>query len=371
MIKKLIFAASFLLLITFNSSGNELNTTSSKFLNPTVDLGIGAFSLKEDALISRGSVVLISGHFGYLIDENFKLNISPVASFITGQQSSRDPQTPLTNSIFMNEASVENNWSPFFSTKMGSLYQKDFLPGLAGYSRSFPAFGIIIPLEFWSNQKIICNFQIAVPTSSGLATTTSELESSSSLYSGTVNIKSEWNQKINSKLSYSHFVFSNLTSAMAADSLQKGNTVVKVGSSSDYFVYRYSGDEIRLAIEFNVNPEFGFKFDSSYIKNSMAPSDLNSGNYFSINIPIQIKSNFKIRPSIEHYHVESDSMVATFADLNFGRTNRDGYRVGVSLEKSSYSIASYYAKSKLIQNNPFQSEDRSIFLMLSLNNIAI
>lgn len=362
--KKLISTILTTVFISTNIFANQLK-------KPTIDFTISAFSLKEEALLSRGSATVIDGHFGYLIDENLKINLEPVVSFISGQQTSRDPQSPLTNSLYLNEASVEYNPSPLFMGRVGSLYQKDFLPGLAGYAKSFPALAVKVPVEILKDQLIEINLEAAVPTSSGLATNVSELESSTSLFAGTLNYTSVWSEHLTTKFSISHFVFNGLSSATVADSIPKGNTLIKVNSTSYIYAYKYSGNEAKINFDLLIIPNVGVNFDGSFIKNQLAPTDLNSGYFVSLSIPIKIKSNDVFKPFIEHFRVESDAMVATFLDTRYGRTNRDGYRYGIELERSNYNLQAIYAESKLIQINPFQSGDKSFFINLSINNITL
>lgn len=348
-----------------------LSAKAGEFKKPIIDIAISGFSLKEDALLSRGSSTVLSGHLKYLIDENLKINIDPVASFISGQQTSRDPQSPLTNSLYLNEASIEYKILNYLAVRGGSINQKDFLPGLAGYAKSFPAIGAIFPYNKIENQELCLKTEAAVPTSSGLATNASELESSTSLFAATFDLKSTWSKYLSSHFSISRFVFNGLSSATIADSIPKGNTLVKLSSSSYIYAYKYSGSEAKLNLNIIINPKLGLNLDTSFIKNQMAPSDLNAGYFISASIPVSLNSSYIIMPIFEHFRVESDAMVATFLDTKYGRTNRNGFRYGVELLKGDYNTQLIYAESKLIQTNPFQSADKSVFININVNNIAL
>lgn len=356
-----------LTLFLSNAHADELNTN---FKKPTFDFAISGFSIKEDALLARGSSSIFYGHFGYKIDENLNFKIDPVASFISGQQTSRDPQIPLTNSIYLEEATIEYQATRSLLVSAGSIYQKDFLPGLAGYTKSFPGIGLKSNLEIKENHQINFLAQIAVPTSSGLATTTNDLESNTSLFSSTLILKNKWNDHLKTKFSYSHFIFNGLSSATSADSFPKGNTLIKLNSSSYIYAYKYSGDEIMTKMDFDLNSKMGISLESSLIKNQLAPSDTNTGFITFIGIPVNIADSIKLTPMFYHYRVESDAMVATFLDTNFGRTNRIGNRIGFEIEKNNYHILCLYSESKLIETNPFQSPDRSILLKIFQKNIA-
>lgn len=362
--KKIIFLSA----VTFTLSTNTF--AASGFTKPTFDLEMSAFSLKEEALLSRGAATSVEAHFNYLIEDDFKLNFWPVASFISGQQTSRDPQSPLTNSIYLKEASVEKEIGYLAKIKVGALYQKDFLSGIAGQTKSFPAVGLVAPLTI---QKHLIEFkaEAAVPTSSGLATTTNELESNASLYTAGLFLNSKWTSNFQTQLNYSHFKFNNLSTQAGYDSLQRGNTVVKLNSSTGYFVYKFSGDEIQLTINYLLMDLVDTKLKTGFIKNSSAPTDLNSGYYITLAPGVRVNSKYVLRPQIDHYHVQSDAMVAVFSDTTYGRTNRDGYRYGLNIETEKYTLQMIFAHSKLIQKNPFQSSDTSTFINLDIKNINL
>ncbi len=360
---------SFTLLIA-SVSAIETQGYKSKLAKPIIDISLSAFSLNEEALLSRGSSAFIEGYFSYDIQDDLKLRFWPVANFISGQLTSRDPQSPLSNSIYLKEASIEKKINAFFQFKAGALYQKEFLPGMAGQAKSFPAIGLFIPLII-QNHLLELHAQAAVPTSSGLATSTTEFESSSSLLSGAIFLKSNWTNNLSTQFSYAHFKFNHLSSAAAYDSLQRGNTVIKFNSSAGSYVYKYAGDEFQLNSNYNFSDSFEMKLKASFIKNNLAPTDLNQGYYISISPIFKISPTYSMGPIVEHYHVQSDGMVAVFSDTTFGRTNRDGYRYGINLENSTYNLQFIYANSKLIQTNPFQSADKSLFVNFDLKNITL
>lgn len=341
----------------------------AEFTKPVLGLDMGAFNVKEDALLSRGASTQLEAKFNYL-DEDFKLNFNPVVSFITGQQTSRDPQSPLTNSFYLKEANFEKEFHPIISMKIGSLYQKEFLPGMAGYTKSFPGLGLKLKYDY-SGFMFNANIEAAVPTSSGLATTSSELESNSTLYAGTLSIKKEWTDKLNTIISYSHFKFNKLSTQAGYDSLQRGNTVIKTNSTTGYFVYKYDGDEVLLNLNYLMMELIDWKISMGGIKNQSAPDSLSSGYFVKLAPGVRISSKYVLRPQAGMYRTQRDAMVAVFSDTNYGRTNRKGFNAGFALESTKYDFSLVVSKSKLVVTNPFQSDDHSAFLNLSIKNISL
>ncbi len=337
------------------------------FSRHQINLGLTGFNIKEDSLISRGAATSVEGDFLYGVDEGLLLRLSPIASFISGQQTSRDPLSPLSNSIYLKEASFEKQLGFDWSIKAGVLYQKEFLPAISGYTKAFPGIGILAPLKL-GEHLLEVRAQAAIPASSGLASTSTELESSASIYSASAFIKSNWSNLFTTTLSFSRFGFSKLSSAAASESINRGNTVVSPSVSTKAFVYKYEGNEITFGGDFK-GELLVFNFLTSFIKNDSAPKKLNQGYFFSISPGYVYSSNNILRPLFEHYRVEADAMVAAYSDTTYGRTNRDGYRYGVALEKEKYRISFIYADSKLIQKNPFQSVDKTYFINLNLENL--
>lgn len=342
---------------------------NAEFTKPIFFIEMGAFNVKEDASLSRGASTRFEAKFHYL-EEDFKLNFNPVISFISGEQTSRDPQSPLTNSFYLKEANVEKEITPIVSIKIGSLYQKEFLPGLSGYTKSFPGLGLKFKYAY-QGLNFAFNTEAAVPTSSGLATSSKELESNSTLYAGTLVMMKDWTENLQSTISYSHFKFNRLSSTSGYDSLQRGNTVIKTASTTGYFVYKYDGDEVLFNLNYNMSERFDLNLKFGGIKNQAAPVGLNSGYFLKISPGLNLNSRNVLRPMAGYYKTERDAVVAVFADTSFGRTNRRGYNLGFTLENMKYDLSVIAAKSKLIKTNPFQSEDYSTFINLSLKNINL
>lgn len=337
------------------------------FSKPQISLGLSGFNIKEDVLLSRGTATIFEGDFLYGVDEGMRLRLTPVASFISGQQTSRDPLSPLTNSIYLKEASVEKKLGYEISLKAGVLYQKEFLPAIAGFTKAFPGIGFIAPVK-WQNHVLELRAQAAVPASSGLASTSSELESSASLYSATAFFNSKWSEIFSTTLSVSRFGFNKLSSSAATDSVYRGNTVENLTVSTKAFVYKYEGNEIAAGADLR-GEAYTFHFLSSYIKNDSAPKNQNSGYFVSVSPGLVLAGKDVVRPVFEHYHVEADAMVAAYSDTTYGRTNRDGYRYGIAYDNQRYSLSFIYATSKLIQTTPFQSADKTYFINLNIDNL--
>ena len=332
------------------------------------DFNLSAFSLKETALLSRGTSTSIETKLNYQVDEDLKIQLWPGANFSSGQQASRDQVNVLANTIYVKEASLETTLFSPVKLKAGALYQKEFLPGLAGQSKAFPSIG------FKTNSNVLSSglellVQLAVPTSTGLATNSSELQSNSSLLSATVNLNIKFSDEFNSQLSYSHFSFNELTSASAFDSAYRGNTVSKQGPSTYNFVYGYQGDELVLKTKYSGN-FWDINAKLGAIKNSSAPEQMNLGYFVSLEPGFRVGEKNLVRVIASSFRVEADAMVAVFSDATFGRTNRVGTRIGMAVEKNKYTWQLLFSRSDLIAANAFQSADESIVLDLAIKDLT-
>jgi hypothetical protein len=333
------------------------------------DFSMSAFSLKETAMLSRGTSSSIETKLSYLIEDDLKLNFWPGANFSSGQQASRDQVNVLANTIFLKEASAEKMISSMLYLKAGALYQKEFLPGISGQSKAFPGIGARFQFEFTQALSAELLAQAAVPTSTGLATNSSELQSNATLISGTVNLKLDLIKNFKSQLSYSHFSFNDLTSTSAFDSAYRGNSVSKINSNMYNFVYGYQGDEVIAKISYTGSfIDLGAK--AGAIKNNLAPTQMSLGYFVSLEPGLKINENNLLRLIASGFRVESDAMVSVFSDSAFGRTNRAGNRFGLAVEKKKYTYQLLFSRSSLITSNAFQSDDESIALDLAIKEIS-
>ena len=337
----------------------------------TISLELSGFEIREDSLVSKGTSTVIGGNFHYKIDDSFTFKLSPIASFMSGQQTSRDPQAPLSNSIYLKEAAAI--FTPLENSKLmlGALRQKEFLPGLVGYHRSFPAAGVILNYILNDTFDLSLKTQAAVPTSSGLANSQSDFSSTSSLYSGTLALNLNISPLLQSQLQIAHFKLNNLSSQAASDSLARGNTVIRPSTSSYYFAYSYEGDEITLINKSNFHDRIDFSFTLSFVKNSKVPTELGRGYLISGSPGYRLNSGDWIKFTYELYRIDTDAFVAVFADPTRGRPNRNGERMGITLQRKNYEIEFMYSYSKVLKQSPFQNNDRALFLNLLVDRLFV
>jgi hypothetical protein len=362
---------SFALLIFLFSISAYSFELPSKIGEQTISLELSGFEVREDSLVSKGTSTVISGNFYYQIDNSFKFKLSPVASFMSGQQTSRDPQAPLSNSIYLKEAAAI--FTPLENSKfmLGALRQKEFLPGLVGYHRSFPAAGIILNYTLNDTFNLSLKTQAAVPTSSGLANTQSDFSSTSSLYSGTLALNFNLSPFFQSQLQIAHFKLNNLSSQAASDSLARGNTVIRPSTSSYYFAYKYEGDEVTFVNKSDFNDRTDFNLVLSFVNNSKVPTNIGRGYLISGSPRYHLNSGDWIKFTYELYRIETDALVAVFADPTRGRPNRNGERIGIAWQRKNYEIELMYNYSKVIKQSPFQNNDRAFFLNLLVDRLLV
>lgn len=234
---------------------SDINFPIKKLEPINFDFHLGVYNTKETTFRSNGVTSKITLYSKYLIDDSFILTITPVASFISGQQVSRDPESPLTNSLYLKEANLT---IPFTANQtagshivIGALDQKNHLPGAIGYTKSFPGVLSVNPFLETDNFKQTINFNYAIPTSSGLANSSNELENSATLITAGVKTAQQWHPQFQTAFSANYFAFNNLTSKMASDSLSKGNSVQRINSDSHLFLNQYRGYELTSAMNWN------------------------------------------------------------------------------------------------------------------------
>lgn len=334
------------------------------------DFHLGAYNTKETTYRSSGVTSKITLYSKFLIDDTFILTITPVASFISGQQVSRDPESPLTNSLYLKEANLAIPLSDS-QIVIGALDQKKHLPGAIGYTKSFPGILSTTPILETENFKQSLNLNYAIPTSSGLANSSSELDNSATLITAGLLSSQSWHPQFQTTLAANYFAFNNLTSKMASDSLSKGNSVQRINSDSHLFLNQYRGYELSTIVGWkNELNTWGINSKFNYLNNIEVKKDKNDGYFISLAPHIQLNSKYRLHTNIKYSRIESDAMVAVFMDNAFGRTNRETNSLELKLESKSYAFEIEFSTSKIIKTNPFQNKDQSIFLSLELNNVA-
>lgn len=357
------------------SESSDLKLPLKKLAPLHFDFHLGAYNTKETTYRSSGVTSKVTLYSKFLIDDSFILTITPVASFISGQQVSRDPESPLTNSLYLKEANIaiplSDDKDNSSQITIGALDQKNHLPGAIGYTKSFPGVLLSSPVLNTENFKQAINLNYAIPTSSGLANSSNELDNSATLITAGMLTKQIWHPQFQSSIGANYYAFNNLTSKMASDSLSKGNSVQRVNSDSHLFLNQYRGYE--LTSQFSWNNEqntWGINSKINYLNNTEVKKDKNDGLFLSVAPHMQLNAKYRLYTNLKYSRVESDAMVAVFMDNAYGRTNRETNSIELKLESQSYAFEIEFSSSKIIKTNPFQNKDQSIFLSLELNNVA-
>lgn len=157
---------------------------------------------------------------------------------------------------------------------------------------------------------------------------------------------------------YSKYKFNNLNYMVAQDSRFMGATVYGVNNSST-FKYGHLGDNFQIYISFNQLLD-KVVFYTQYITNTDSRQ-----NALLFGTEIGLMKNLKFQ--FEQYEIESDSILAIYANSYFGRTNRRGEHASLNISDGKSVYSAHFYKNNTINSNIFQDE-LTIFTLEFLYN---
>lgn len=347
------------------SSVNHLKSKNS------AQISLKGFSTKNETAVSRGFNFDINADLNYDLAPELSLRVRPGALLSSSQQVFRDEDSRQANNWYLLEASAAFHLFKGLDLYFGALNQKDYFSKITMANLSFPAMGLQVTLLDQANHIIKLSAESAVPTSSGIATQVGDLEEPPSLDSVGFKIESQWNSKITTSIQANQFEFRNLPTSLATAGLKLGNTAQKYNSNSYAYLYNYKGYEASAGTNLVVYRNSGLNLSYSQVTNTQAPIGMNQGVYTKIEPVVYISSRLTVKPFIENYRIESDAVVANYADASVGRPNRIGSTQGVAFAAKNYSLSFSVSEDKTLKETPFQSGETMYFLKLETSNVAL
>lgn len=146
---------------------------------------------------------------------------------------------------------------------------------------------------------------------------------------------------------YSKYEFYNLNYNMAQESRFMGASVNGTSNTSE-FVYDYYGDNAQFYLSFNQLLS-KVSLYSQYVKNQ---SSTKAAILYGANIGFLERYKFVM----ESYDIPSDSLLAIYAPINFGRTNRKGEHFQFSYNNHNSTYSANFYQNSVKKTNIFQDE---------------
>jgi hypothetical protein len=326
-----------------------------------------------------------SGGAGGVFDFKYKANewlVADVRMLVLAQSGSAHalsaPSLPRSFFYPLN-ASVELIPIKYFAFEFGAIGQTQFANPLLMDVYSFPGFAE--KLYFFKEKKAQVWFQAnqSIPNSISLTNTSSENEALPTLLSHTLQVNYSPARLTKFRFSGGHWMFQNLPSQTAMESLPLGNTVD--GNQYPNFRYRYGFQGWTASSSFETPIVRGLipRVGGGYLVNIEAPEGRNQGYNVYGQVKGYVTPTWSVTPGAEWFVTESDASPAIynlagfdFNSTGFGHSNRQGYSVEfkVTHEPQKISLKGRYTDSRLLERNPFQADTQIFFMGLEIADVS-
>lgn len=299
----------------------------------------------------------------YTLHHNLVLDIQPSLRLISGQSQTIDGADKLENKILLSQAAAHFTPFNFLRMSAGALNQRYIHNSLLVDDLAFPAARTLGQIKT-DNIETGLAIETAIPTSTSLSTNTKELEPTPSLNSAEFVFK--WSNKdsfLKSNLGY--FIFNNLPSSVAQQSMLLGNTVSNFSDAKYSFVNKYEGFEASTEIQFQCNKYFDLISQLEYLKNTQVLDQDSSGYKVMLGTNLHLISNIDWAMKGSYFSIAPDAAVAFFNSRNY-ETNRIGYSAESTLafKKENFKVGIQFSETEVMFNNPVQTKQKSLMIKM-------
>jgi hypothetical protein len=171
----------------------------------------------------------------------------------------------------------------------------------------------------------------------------------------------------------SHFAFKELSHQQAYDAQFLGNSVLGLGPETAVFRYGFQGFEVGAQVAVEVTTGLTPFLRGDLLWNDGAPRGRGLGWSGTVGFLWERGDRFRLRPSFELFHVESDVTPALFNGRTFGHANRRGWAasLGVELPKSGLRGQLQWVNADVLAASPLQTGATWVGFQLSMDYDAI
>lgn len=214
----------------------------------------------------------------------------------------------------------------------------------------------VFEVRLWAQQTI--------PTSKTLSTKTVDAEVTPSLYTETLQLKLQPFTNIKTEASITHFIFNNLPSGIAQESVIYGNSVDEIGPNTSRFKYRFEGLLARGEFQIDFTQGFAWNVQGYAIQNPGAPEGYRNGQYVQTGLKIGLPGEIDLQPVIGTFFVEDDAVPGFYNASSTGHNNRKGMNavLGAFFQRQRFSVRAEYVDADVINYNINQSRQQTLML---------
>lgn len=301
----------------------------------------------------------------YILTSYLYFDLQPTLRLASGQSQTIDGADTMENRILLTQAAVQYTPFSFLRLSAGALNQQTLHTSLLVDEMSFPAARIAGILK-GDNTESWLAVETAIPTSTSLSTNTKELEATPSLNTAALLLKWQRSKENFWKMGVVYFIYNNLPSAVAQQSLLLGNMQINNVSNAQYsFLNKFQGIEASTDLQIPVLKHVDLIAQAEYIHNDqVAPSNSDAIKY-TAGAKFQMTHNIDWTIKGSYFSLAPESAVAYFNAHGY-ETNRVGYGAETSLafKKEGFKLSMQYKDAEVMYINPAQSREKTMYIKL-------
>jgi hypothetical protein len=192
-----------------------------------------------------------------------------------------------------------------------------------------------------------------------------------------VGLVSNWSTSdknfVTAKASY--FKYSQVPTSVSTDSIVNGNTSsdTRISETERSFKYDYYGIDADLYFKRRLYKSTYLVGGGSFVENQGAPKGVNQGYRAGGGAGMEVIPNHELELSAYTYKIESDAVLAAYANSDFFYVNRNGMEMIAAWKsvKQNFRVSFYYNDSRLIVENPALSDGKMYILRFEVLNVDI
>ncbi|WP_413293480.1 hypothetical protein ACLSU7_00065 [Bdellovibrio sp. HCB185ZH] len=300
----------------------------------------------------------------YILSNSLYIDLQPAIRFVSGQAQTLDGADTMKNSILLNQAGLMFKPASYFQLAAGALDQHYNHTSLLVDSIAFPSARMQSIFRVGPGIAGIV-IESAIPTSTSLSTNTQEKEPTPSLNSASLRLNFNSSKNVFWRNKVGYFIYNNLPSAVAQESMLLGNEVNTLSDAHYEFVNKYSGIEAGTELQIPLGTLLDITLESEFVKNTQAKDDVNTAYNIALGSILHVSSALDFTLKGKYYSVAPEAAVAYFNARGY-ETNRIGYEVSGYLNflKQGYNLGASYKDAEVMFTNSVQSREKTIMIKL-------
>jgi len=310
-------------------------------------LGMSGDYVESDTVRARVLSIDVGGRIEGKLDEDLSYHVWLMGSFENGSNKATGviAEYEPNQAINLREGGLIYRPLSFLRLDIGSLNQNDFQSPLLVWNTAFA--GLSLKVHFGG---FYLRAMQAIPNNNILTRRAGGIDEGNPLFTtGTLGYQFS-NDDVGLHLAFTRFSFSSLSSQVAINSKDLGNSTNGVGTATR-FLYGFEGNNVSSDLNWKFKKDWQLQANGQYLFNEKAPNGRNQGYLAEVGAGL---SHFTVR--VGTFKNESDTAPAFYNARTFGHNNVKGEVVSLVSEGKDSFMRLSYVNSKTIGFNVHQTD---------------